>query len=86
MKLFLSNLFKKKLLEFNCKCVKLVSSSYANNSIYIDELEAQIKQKHQVINHLLIPLKNVTCKYQSTVPLAANSDVFQQKYFISPSK
>ena len=53
----IGNLFKKALLEFKSKSDKLVSSPCTNSRICIDKLEGQIKQKDQVINHLLVSLK-----------------------------
>ena len=64
--------------EFRSKCDKLVSGSYANTRICIDKLVGQIKQKDQVINHLLVSLKNLTCKYQSKIPPATNTEAFSK--------
>ena len=72
---------KKELLEFKSKCHKLVSSSYDDSRIYIDRLEGQIEQKDQVVNHQLASLKNLSSKYQSTVPPTTNTEVLGKDIF-----
>ena len=45
---------------FQAKCEKLVFKSYANSMAHIKELAKEIKNKCQIINHLLFSLENLT--------------------------
>ena len=53
--------FQNELSMFKAKCEKLVSKSYANRMVHIEKLKKEIKNKDQIINHLLFSLKTVSC-------------------------
>ena len=54
------NFFQNELSVFKEKCEELVSKSYANGMIHIEKLEKEIKNKDQIINHLLVSLESLT--------------------------
>ena len=53
-------LFQHKLSIFKGKCENILSKSYTNSMVHIEKLEKEIKNKDQIINHLLVSLENLT--------------------------
>ena len=65
--------FQNELSIFNTKCEKLVSKSYADSMVYIEKLEKEIRNKDQIVNHLLVSLENLT-RYHNSNAVIDNAD------------
>ena len=52
--------FQKELTTFKSKCEKLITISYENSKIHVENLEKEIRRKDNIIDQLLVDLQKMS--------------------------
>ena len=81
--------FQKELATFKNKCEKLITMSYENSKIHVENLEKEIRRKDSIIDQLLRDLQKISTQ-GNFHPQAEASEGHQElaslEYDINPPK
>ena len=81
--------FQKELANFKNKCEKLITMSYENNKLRVENFEKEIRRKDSIIDHLLLDLQKVStqcnCHPQTEVS-EDDQELASMEYKINPPK
>ena len=66
--------FQKELATFKNKCEKLITMSYKNSKIHVENLEKEIKRKDSIIDQLLLDLQIISKQRSCHLQAEASED------------
>ena len=66
--------FQKKLATFKDKCEKLITMSYENSKIRIENLEKEIRCKDSIIDQLLLNLQKISTQHNYHLQAEVSED------------